>query len=400
MKKAKKEIINKPGPSSSDVKKRNYPVVALSMGDKNGIGPEVLLKALQPEPENQKKEFSLSSAGFESEQKREADITTLSALLTQTGILLFGSSKALGYYSELFNLPAGQIQQKKEESFRYLPDQVFPELDTDLPKPGEIFLIPSKNGEEAIEPGSITASSGAFSMAAVSAGIDACLNGKADALVTAPISKEAINKAGYDFPGHTEYLAFRSGSTSYGMMLVNQEMRIGLVTIHLPLRNVSDALTPKIIEEKIFLFHSSLQYHFAIKNPRIAVLGLNPHAGDGGVLGTEEIEIISPLLKNIQKKGIQAEGPWPADGFFGSQSHKDFDLCLAMYHDQGLIPFKLSGFGHGVNMTCGLPFIRTSPDHGTAFALAGKGLADPSSMKSALELACSLAIKKRNLSGF
>ena len=233
-------------------------------------------------------------------------------------------------------------------------------------------------------------------MKAVEAGIDACLSGETAALVTAPISKEAITLGGYDVPGHTEFLMEKTSSDQVLMMLVSDAFRVALATIHIPVRNIVTNLTADLLKTRLKILHQALQNDFGIANPKIAVLGLNPHGGDGGVIGREEIELIQPVVNQMNENGLNLHGPYAADGFFGKSMHNDFDAVFAMYHDQGLIPFKALTFGRGVNVTAGLPIIRTSPDHGTAFDIAGKNQADAGSFKAAYSLAATLAEQKKS----
>ena len=233
-------------------------------------------------------------------------------------------------------------------------------------------------------------------MTAVEAGINACLTGETAALVTAPISKEAITLAGYNVPGHTEFLMEKTSSDQVLMMLVSDDFRVALATIHIPVREIAAALNENLITSRLTLLHNALVNDFGISNPKIAVLGLNPHGGDGGVIGREEIELIQPVIRNMNDNGLKLRGPFAADGFFGKSLQNDFDAVFAMYHDQGLIPFKALTFGRGVNVTAGLPIIRTSPDHGTAFDIAGKNKADPGSFSSAYNLAIQLASQKKS----
>ncbi len=226
--------------------------------------------------------------------------------------------------------------------------------------------------------------------------------GVVDALVTAPLSKEAVSRYQKDFRGHTEYLARAFGVKRFDMMFVSPRVRISLVTRHVPLKNVPALITKKAVLDSIVLMDETLKRRFHIRSPRIAVLGLNPHAGEGGLLGHEEIRVILPAIHLAQQQGIKAQGPFPADTFFvgtASKSAKkaklsprgDFDGIIAMYHDQGLAPVKAMYFKELVNFTAGLPFVRTSPVHGTAFDIAGRGIADASSMIAAIELACQLS---------
>jgi 4-hydroxythreonine-4-phosphate dehydrogenase len=211
--------------------------------------------------------------------------------------------------------------------------------------------------------------------------------GLIDVLVTAPINKDNIQSEHFNFPGHTEYLAERFKTDNYAMLMVSETMKMGVVTTHLPLSEVPGNITKEAVLSKLRIIDKALQQDFSINRPRIAVFGLNPHAGDNGLLGKEEHDIILPAIIEAKKEGIIALGPYPADGFFGSQDYRKFDAILAMYHDQGLIPFKLASFEQGVNYTAGLPIIRTSPAHGTAYSLAGEDKASPVSFRQAMFLA-------------
>lgn len=217
------------------------------------------------------------------------------------------------------------------------------------------------------------------------------LAGKIDAIVTAPISKIAMQKAGINIHGHTDYLARLSRIGNYAMMFVGGGLKVVLATIHIPLKKVPSGVTRENLHDKILLTNTTLKNMFRIKKPRIAVCGLNPHAGEEGMLGSEEREIIIPLLKQLRRRGVDVVGPFPADTVFNRALNREFDVVIAMYHDQGLIPIKLLAFDSGVNMTLGLPFIRTSPDHGTAFDIAGRGIASPNSFAAALKLAITLS---------
>lgn len=231
-------------------------------------------------------------------------------------------------------------------------------------------------------------------MSALDTALELISNGHAQALVTAPISKESIHMAGFEYPGHTEYLAHKTKTPNITMMLVSGGLRVGLLTTHIPLSKVAENITEVNILHRVRNIHHSLIHDFGIPKPNIAVLGLNPHAGDGGVLGSEEIEIIEPALSKLNQEGIACSGPFPADGWFGMQQYENFDAVLAMYHDQGLAPFKALSFGRGVNFTAGLPIIRTSPDHGTAFAIAGQNKANTDSMIEAITLSHTLINKR------
>lgn len=324
--------------------------IAISIGDNNGIGPEVVLKSLSQ--------------------------TDLSGI---TPVVL-SSRSVIDFYSDLLDIELPFYVSS-------CPGNI---------KNGCINVLESYEGEKpVIRPGKLTEKSGKLSMMAVEKGIDLCLANDADALVTAPISKEAVNRAGYHIPGHTEFLAERTGSENFMMMLVNDGLRVGLVSIHVPLSQVPALITEASLISNINIMNHTLERDFGIDDPKIAVLGLNPHAGDGGIIGNEEKEIIAPALKKAHSGGINVTGPHPADGFFGNRKYKAYDGILAIYHDQGLIPFKTLSFGSGVNFTAGLPIIRTSPDHGTAFDIAGKNLADPSSFAQAFNLAIKLAENRK-----
>ena len=221
--------------------------------------------------------------------------------------------------------------------------------------------------------------------------VDGCLNGTFDALVTAPVHKGVINDAGIPFTGHTEFLAEQTGTPRVVMMLVGGGMRVALATTHLPLKDVPAAITRDSLGEVIRILHRDLVSRFAIPHPRILVAGLNPHAGEGGHLGREEIEVISPVLDALRAQGMDLRGPLPADTLFTPRMLAECDCVLAMYHDQGLPVLKHASFGGGVNVTLGLPIIRTSVDHGTALDLAGSGNAEPGSLLAALDLACAMA---------
>jgi 4-hydroxythreonine-4-phosphate dehydrogenase len=262
----------------------------------------------------------------------------------------------------------------------------------------------------SVIPGSLNALNARYVINLLDEAIDGCLQGRFDAMVTAPLQKSIINQAGTPFTGHTEYLAERCKISHVVMMLcaqlppgflglkVSRELRVALVTTHLPLKEVPKALSYDLILETIEIVNQDLQQKFGIPQPIIRVAGLNPHAGESGYLGREEIEIISPAIEAAQKMGVHVSGPYPGDTMFDPASVAQVDAFIAMYHDQGLAPFKFVTFGNGVNVTLGLPIVRTSVDHGTALNIAGKGIADPGSMLEALRLAYQLALNKRKKS--
>jgi len=324
--------------------------IAVSIGDYNGIGAEIICKALQ-----------------------SIDLHSITPII-------LSSSKVLDYYSN----PADTASRFREI---HAVSKI---------KEGEVNVLNMlDDGLLNIHPGELDKEAGEYAMKSVEQCVDLCLNHTADAMVTAPISKKAVNLAGYRIPGHTEFLAEKTGTTDYLMMMVHDTLRIGLVTTHLPLKQVVKQATGQKITGTIRIMYDSLVNDFNIGHPRIAVLGLNPHASDDGVIGREEINTVRPALERARKEDIQVEGPFPADGFFGNRRYLQFDGIIAMYHDQGLIPFKTLSFGSGVNFTAGLPIIRTSPDHGTAFDIAGKGKASPDSFNEALTLAADLATNRK-----
>ena len=260
---------------------------------------------------------------------------------------------------------------------------------------------------ESVVPGSLNTKNAQYVIKLLEHAVDGCLQGRFDAMVTAPLQKSIINDAGTPFTGHTEYLAQRCHVAHVVMMLcaplpagflglkTSQNLRVALVTTHLPLREVPQALSYDLILETIQIVNQDLQKKFGIAKPRIRIAGLNPHAGESGYLGREEIEIISPAIQAAQKMEINISGPYPGDTMFDSESIAQVDAFIAMYHDQGLAPFKFVTFGKGVNVTLGLPIIRTSVDHGTALDIAGKGVANSGSMFEALDLAYQLALNQR-----
>jgi 4-hydroxythreonine-4-phosphate dehydrogenase len=237
--------------------------------------------------------------------------------------------------------------------------------------------------------GKLTDVAGEQSRLSLSRACEDLKKGSVDVLVTAPISKKNIQSADFDFPGHTEYLSHQFGCSSL-MIMVCDRIRIGIVTNHLALKDVPSAITHNLLFDKIMLMNESLKRDFGIPMPKIAVLALDPHAGDNGVIGNQDQTVIKPVIDEVQGKGVLAYGPYPSDGFFGSSEFNKFDGVLALYHDQGLIPFKLMSFTEGVNFTAGLPYVRTSPAHGTAFDIAGKDKASEQSFRSAVYLACQI----------
>ena len=268
----------------------------------------------------------------------------------------------LRFYGELLNLPfhIPVVSEVPEEPGVYLKN-VVPEVD--------------------FEVGRVSRSSGSAQFSFLKSAVEDAKRGKVGAIVTLPINKEAVRLAGFPFPGHTEFLAHSFGVKSYAMMLANEKLKVVLLTTHLPLKEVPERVKKEAVLEKLILINR------VFPEARIAVCGLNPHAGEGGLFGREEIEEISPAVEEARKLGVKAFGSYPADTVFNRALSKEFDVVLAMYHDQGLIPVKITGFGRSVNVTLGLPIVRTSVDHGTAYDIAGKGVADAGSLKEAIKIA-------------
>ncbi len=255
--------------------------------------------------------------------------------------------------------------------------------------PGTMDVLRSGSPPGELAYGQVDARAGAAAHAAIQRAIDGALDGSLRAIVTAPIHKEALRAAGVTHPGHTEMLAERAGTTEFAMMLANDELRVLLVSIHVPLAEAIRLLTPEAEMRAIRLAHEAT-CRFGIARPRVAVAGLNPHAGEGGLFGREDMDVIAPAVARAQAEGIEASGPWPGDTVFMRARCGEFDVVVAQYHDQGLIPVKYLGVDHGVNITVGLPFVRTSVDHGTAFDIAGTGRADHASLAYALKQALAM----------
>lgn len=255
---------------------------------------------------------------------------------------------------------------------------------------GELSIYPIELSKPS-QAGTLDVSNANYVLACLDAAVDACKTNQCQALVTGPVQKSVINDAGMTFSGHTEYLAQKTSTDTVVMMLATEDMRVALATTHLPLREVSDTISRDLLHSVIKILHHDLQTKFAIQQPTILVCGLNPHAGEDGHLGSEEIDIISPALDKLKKQGLNLIGPLPADTLFTDKHLKSADAVLAMYHDQGLPVLKHSGFGRAANITLGLPIIRTSVDHGTALDLAGKGTADGGSFAVAIAVAAEMA---------
>ena len=256
--------------------------------------------------------------------------------------------------------------------------------------PGKLNAVTCWEEDFALTPGQPSPASGQAARESLLAASRDLKDGLLDGLVTAPISKENTQADDFRFPGHTEFLTSFFGAPESLMLLASDELRVATLTGHIPLKDVAGRVTPELLRTKLRILLNSLRQDFGIEKPRVAVLGLNPHAGENGLLGTEEAKIVTPVVQQFLHDGHLVYGPYPADGYFGTGQYQQFDATLALYHDQGLVPFKTLAFARGVNFTAGLPVVRTSPDHGTAYGLAGHYKADPTSFREALYMACDL----------
>ncbi len=314
--------------------------LGFTLGDANGIGLEVMLKA------------------FSSEY-----------LFKHCTPVLYGTKSVLDYYIDSLELT--------ELSYHLIQDTKDCVSD-------KINLKEVNSPEFEVRSGHPSKESGALALAALLAAVEDVKNGQIENLITLPIDKSTIQSESFDFAGHTDFLAQTFETEKYMMILTSENLRVGVVTGHIPLNEVSKKLSKELIISKIEILLESLRFDFGINKPKIAVLGLNPHSGDNGLIGSEEVDVITPAVEEFTNKGELVFGPYAADGFFGTKAYEQFDAVLAMYHDQGLIPFKQLAFHDGVNYTAGLPIVRTSPDHGTAYDIAGKGIADITSLVSAI----------------
>ena len=326
--------------------------LALTLGDAAGIGPEIVVK--------------LHTAGL------------------PAPCVVYGDAGALRRAVAALEAPLRVIELTDVSTLATYAQEV-----------GCLFVRPTYPAlPDNLPLGRVDARAGQSAYDALCLAIDDALLGKVSAIVTAPLNKEAMHAAGLDFPGHTEILAQRSGTPDVAMMLVNDRLRVILATIHIALSEVSPTLTTALELRTIELAQQACQA-MGIATPRIGVAGLNPHAGEHGKFGREDLDIIAPAIAQAQARGIKASGPWPGDTLFMRARLGEFDICVAQYHDQGLIPIKYLGIDQGVNITVGLPFVRTSVDHGTAFDIAGKGIADPSSLREAFEMARTMLHQKK-----
>lgn len=312
--------------------------LGISIGDLNGIGIEIILKTFL--------------------DKRMLDFCTP---------IIFGSTKVITNYKKDMNINVSF------NGIKHIDNAIH----------GKLNILNLWKEDIKIDLGTPTSISGSYAFKSLEAATNALSDGEIDILVTAPVNKDNIQSEDFKFPGHTEYLESKLQGESL-MILMTDTLRIGLITGHIPVSEVATAVTSELIKKKVEILYTTLVQDFTIIKPKIAILGLNPHCGDNGTIGSEEDDIIRPTITKLQDEGKLVYGPYAADGFFGSENYKNFDAVLAMYHDQGLAPFKTLSFGEGVNFTAGLNKVRTSPDHGTAYDIAGKGIANINSFKEAI----------------
>ena len=326
------------------------PVIGISCGDINGIGTEVIIKTFADH-----------------------------RILEHCTPVIFASSKLINFYRKA--IPDINFTYQNIKDFNRVNHK-------------QINIFNCWEEEVMIQPGQLTETGGRYAVRSLKSAMQALMEGQIHGLITAPMHKSNVQSADFNYTGHTPYLKVAANVTDVLMLLYTTQLRVGLVTEHLPLKQVHEKVTREAVLSKLQLLHQSLRRDFGIDKPKIAVLGLNPHAGDEGLLGKEEEQVIKPALKDANQQNILTFGPFSADAFFARSSYLQFDAVLAMYHDQGLVPFKTIASGEGVNFTAGLPFVRTSPDHGTAFDIAGKNVADPSSFITAV-FECAAIIERR-----
>lgn len=326
--------------------RKSRPIIGISIGDINGVAIEVVIKAL-----------------------------TDNRIFKSFTPLIYGHGKAISFYKKALSI----------DDFNFVQIKSMDEV-----QHKRVNVINVMEECPDVIPGVETQEAGKMALAALSQAVEDLKSGQIQALVTAPVNKNNINSEELHFVGHTEFITKAVGAKDSLMLMVSDQLRVGLVTGHIPLAKVPEAVTKERILKKAKLLLDSLEKDFGINKPKIAILGLNPHAGEDGLLGKEEEEIIKPAIRELKDQNKMVFGPYPSDGFFGMMHQTKFDGILAMYHDQGLIPFKSIAFSSGVNYTAGLPVIRTSPDHGTAYNIAGKNLADEGSMRAAIFLAADI----------
>lgn len=333
----------------------NRPVIGITVGDLNSIGTEIIIKTF-----------------------------TDNRMLELCTPVIFSSNKAVNFYRKLLN----------ENNFNYQSIKDFSRLN-----PKQVSVFNCWEEEVQIMPGSLNETGGKYAARSLAVAIECLKDKQVEGLVTAPIHKKNIQSPDFSFTGHTPYLQHAFGSKDVLMFMTAENMRVGLLTEHVPVADIAKYVTKENILSKIMIMRDSLVKDFGIDNPRIAVLGLNPHAGDEGLIGDEEIKHITPAIRQAKHQGILCIGPYSADAFFAREMYRRFDGVLAMYHDQGLIPFKSLALGEGINYTAGLPIVRTSPDHGTAFDIAGKNTADESSFRQAIYTCIDIIGQRKRYAG-
>ncbi len=326
--------------------------VGITHGDINGISYEIIMKALSD-----------------------------NRILEGKTIIVYGSEKAAAFHKKnanLHNFNFNQISDVQQAHSK------------------KVNLFDCADKDIKIDAGKSTVDAGKAAIAALHAAVKDLKEGNIDVVVTAPINKQNVIEAGFKFPGHTDFFAKEFGAENHVMLLMNKLLKVGIVTDHVPIVDVPKFITKERILHKLQIIHNTMKFDCGIQKPKIAVLGLNPHAGDNGVIGKEEIDVITPAIKEARDKGIMALGPYPADGFFGAAEYSKFDAVLGMYHDQVLAPFKALDFESAVNFTAGLPIIRVSPGHGTAYGIVGQGIASESSFVQAIYSACDMFENRTN----
>lgn len=330
-------------------RQKNTVRVGITMGDYNGVGPEIILKTFKD-----------------------------SRMFNGIEPVVYGSIDALKFYRSRLEF--------QDYSIKVIDN-------ADEYKGKELHLV-NVGAPSEITPGKPSQDAGRLAFESLKKATDDLAATKIDVLITCPIDKDTIQSEEFKFPGHTEYLAQMSNVEDCLMLLMSDYLKVGVVTGHVPLKDVASAISKDLIKKKAHLLIDSLKRDFGYERPKLAILGLNPHAGDNGLIGDEEKEIINPAIRELKEEGHVVFGAYPADGFFGSSTFKEFDGILAMYHDQGLIPFKALAFNEGINFTAGLPIVRTSPDHGTAYSIAGTGKADETSFRTAVFKAIDIFTKR------
>jgi 4-hydroxythreonine-4-phosphate dehydrogenase len=316
------------------------PIIGITTGDLNGVGLELIIK-----------------------------IFSDSRMLELCTPVIFASNKAINYYRRIVT----------EYQLNFASTKTFEGLNTK-----QVNVFNCWEEEVAITPGELTEEGGKYAVRSLMVAAQCLKDGQIDAIVTAPIHKKNTQTPDFNYTGHTPFFKEKFEAKDVVMLLYNGGFRVGLVTEHIPVAEVAKTITTELIIQKTQILKDALVKDFGISKPKIAILGLNPHAGDNGLIGKEEIDVVKPAIDGLQNAGVLAFGPFSADGFFAHQHYNQFDAVMAMYHDQGLIPFKVLNNGEGVNYTCGLPIVRTSPDHGVAFDIAGKNIASPDSMREAV----------------